>query len=75
MPATASSGVEMSRTIGSTRPTSAAASTTEPTIKRVTVLPMTFAACFLSPAPTDRPMQTVVPIATPTNITVIICIT
>lgn len=43
-PATASSGTDTSRMMGSTKPTSTAASTTDPVRNRVTVLPMSFAA-------------------------------
>ena len=74
-PATASSGTDTSRMMGSTKPTSTAASTTDPVRNRVTVLPMSFAAWERFPAPTARPMVTVVPMARPTIITVIICIT
>ena len=75
VPAMASSGVEMIFTMGFTSPNRTAASTTDPSIKSVTVLPMTFAASRLFFAPMARPMLTVVPIARPTNMTVIMCIT
>ena len=75
VPATACSGVETMRTIGSTSPTSTAASTTDPAINSVTVLPMSRAARGLFSAPTARPIVTVAPMARPTIITVIICIT
>ena len=52
VPSTASAGVDITETMGSTSSTSAAVSTTETSMNSVTVLPMAAEACFLSPAPT-----------------------
>lgn len=75
MPSTASSGVDMTETMGCTSMSSTAISRTEMIIKRMTVFPMLCAACFRLPLPTACPMLTVVPMASPTIITVSICIT
>ena len=47
----------------------------ETIIKRMTVFPMLCAACFRLPLPTACPMLTVVPMASPTIMTVSMCIT
>ena len=49
--------------------------TTDSTINKVAVFPVSIAALFLSLAPMACPMFTVAPIARPTIITVSICIT
>ena len=65
----------MTVTIGRTSSSSAAVSTSESAMKSETVLPTSCAARLRSPAPTACPMLTVVPMASPTIITVSICIT
>ena len=62
-------------TMGRTKTSRMAISTTESAINRVTVLPITAVARLCSPAPMGRPMLTVEPIARPTIITVIMCMT
>lgn len=75
MPSTASAGVDMTATMGRTQASSPAVNTSESPKNSVTVLPVTAAAWRRSPAPTARPMQTVVPMASPTIMTVSICMT
>lgn len=75
VPSTASAGVDITETMGSTSSTSAAVSTTETSMNSVTVFPTQADMRFLSPAPTARPIDTVVPIASPTIMTVSMCMT
>ena len=75
VPLTASSGVDMTETIGRTRSSKSTVSAAETAINSVAVFPISCAARFRSPAPTACPMQTVVPIASPTIMTVSICMT
>ena len=71
----ASVGVDIAETIGRTSISKTAISVTDTAIKSVTVLPTSFAAWLRSPAPMACPMLTVVPIASPTIITVSMCMT
>ena len=64
----------MTAVIGRTERSRSPMSTTERLINSVTVFPMLWAALFLSPAPTAFAMLTVVPMASPTIMTVSICI-
>ena len=75
VPRTASSGVDMTETMGRTRSSKSAVSASETAMKSVTVLPMSSAVRRRSPAPTAWPTLTVVPMARPTIITVSMCIT
>ena len=75
VPATASAGIPIRVTIGFTRNTRTAMTTTDIPMKNVTVLPIEAEAASSFPAPTLLPIVTVVPIASPTMITVSICIT
>ena len=75
VPGTASAGVDIQTAIGSAIRASTAVSATETAIKSVTVLPMPPAARRLSLPPTACPMNTVAPMASPTIITVSMCIT
>ena len=59
----------------STSSISAAVSTTETSMNSVTVFPKQADMRFWSPAPTARPIDTVVPIASPTIMTVSMCMT
>ena len=73
VPATASCGVAIRTTIGFTSTTSMTVNATAIPIKSVMVLPMIFSACSMHFAPTLCPIVTVVPIASPTIMTVIMC--
>ena len=75
VPDTAASGVDIIVTTGRTKIRSATVRTTDRHINSVTVLPIPEAAFSLSPAPTACPMETVDPMASPTIMTVSICIT
>ena len=75
VPPTASSGVDMTAAMGRTSSRRRTVSVTETAIKSSTVFPMSCAACFRFSAPTACAMLTVVPIASPTIITVSICMT
>ena len=75
VPSTASAGVDMARTMGCTKASSSTVSTSETVINRMTVFPTLCAALFWSPLPTACPMLTVVPMASPTIMTVSICMT
>ena len=75
VPFTASSGVDITETIGRTKNNSKIVIRTEIAINKTTVFPMSCAACFLFFAPMACPILTVVPIASPTIMTVSICIT
>ena len=71
---TASAGVDMAFTMGSMHKVSNTAAATERLKNKVTVFPIVTSTCFSFFAPVSWPMETVVPIASPTIITVIICI-
>ena len=75
VPSTASAGVDITPTIGRTRSSSTTVSTMESPKKSVTVLPTFSEICLWFLPPTARAMLTVVPIASPTSITVSMCIT
>ena len=75
VPATAASGVDISVTMGFTHTSSNAMAASATTINSVIVLPTMAEVRLPSPAPTARAMDTVVPMASPTIITVSICIT
>ena len=75
MPATAASGVDISATMGFTHTSSSAMAATATAMNSVMVLPTMAEVRLPSPAPTARAMDTVVPMARPTIITVSICIT
>ena len=75
VPETASDGVDITDTMGFTQSSSAAISTRDKTINRVTVLPMLRAAFLVLFPPTACPMDTVEPMASPTIITVSMCMT
>ena len=75
VPPTASSGVDMTLTIGRTSRTRTAVMAADTSMNSVTVLPTQAETRFLSLAPTARPMDTVVPMARPTIMTVSICMT
>lgn len=72
---TAASGVDMTAVIGRRSSSSPAVSTSESDRNSVTVLPVAAAACGRSSAPMARAIETVVLIASPTIMTVIICMT
>ena len=75
VPPMASVGVDIAETIGRTSTSKTAISVMDTAIKSVTVLPTSFAAWLRSHAPMACPMLTVVPIASPTIITVSMCMT
>lgn len=75
VPGTASAGVCISAASGWTRKVSPAARTILDPRKKVTVFPVIQAVCSRLPPPTAWAMDTVVPMARPTSITVTICIT
>ena len=75
VPSTASAGVDMTDTIGDTNVTSTTASTIARPRNKVTEFPTVWEAFFLSPPPIACAMMTVDPMASPTIMTVIICIT
>lgn len=75
VPSTASAGVDITATIGRTMQRKNAIIAAETIQNKITVLPMVCEIFFLFFAPTACPMVTVVPIASPTIITVSICIT
>ena len=75
VPATASGGVDITDTMGRTRISSAAVTTADTAINSVAVLPMMAQVLSRSFAPTARPMVTVEPMASPTIITVSMCMT
>ena len=75
MPETACAGVDITATMGCTSASSTAVSTTDSAMNSVTVLPMAAEAFSVLPAPTACPMLTVEPMASPTSITVSMCIT
>ena len=72
-PSTASAGVDITDTIGFLRISSRAVRTTEISMKTVTVLPMSSEAFLRSPRPIACPIETVEPIASPTSMTVSMC--
>ena len=72
---TACVGVDIISTIGFTKNNKIHVKTMEIPKNKVIVFPMIFDVSFFNFAPTDLPIITVVPIAIPTIITVIICIT
>ena len=74
VPETASFGMPITPTRGLTRIRSSIVHTAESVMNKVIVLPTADAVFFLSPAPAALPITTVVPIASPTIITVIMCI-
>ena len=74
-PSAASAGVDMTETIGEVSASSSAVSTSETPTKSTAVFPMYPAARSRRLPPTDCPTQTVVPIASPTIITVSMCMT
>ena len=73
VPSTASSGVDVTWTMASARKYRITAATTESDMKRTAEFPIPQEMFFLFPAPTACPMLTVVPIASPTIMTVSIC--
>ena len=75
VPSTAAAGVDVAATMGRTQQISAAISTSDVPRNSTVVLPTQTAAFFRSLPPTACPMDTVVPMASPTIITVSICIT
>ena len=75
VPITASCGVDITVTIGFVSKSSTVISTRATPINRITVFPIPSATRFLSLLPIACPMLTVVPMASPTSITVIICMT
>ena len=75
VPATAADGVAISAVIGPVRNSSPAVRQTDSPINRVTVLPIWAAAFSALPAPTSFAMHTVAPMASPTIMTVSICMT
>ena len=75
MPSTASAGVDTKPTSVCRKISKITVSTNDKPKNRVMVLPVKRPARRRSPAPTAWPMQTVVPIASPSNITVSMCIT
>ena len=72
---TASAGVDMTAVIGRTSRSRTAVSTRETTAKSVTVLPVARETAARATAPTARAMETVVPMARPTSMTVSMCMT
>ena len=75
VPSAASAGVDIAATIARTDRSKTTVITTETAINNVTVLPTLRDALLRSPLPTACAMLTVVPIASPTIITVSICMT
>ena len=75
VPATASSGVDMTATMGRTSARKTTIRATDTAMNSETVLPMTAEIFLWSWAPMARPMLTVVPMASPTIMTVIMCMT
>ena len=75
VPATASAGVDMMAVMGPSSPASSPASAAESTRNSTAPLPMVLPARRFSPAPTAWPMPTVIPIASPTSMTVTMCMT
>ena len=75
VPSTAASGVDMTATMGRTASSSAAVSTAERARNSTAVLPTQAEARRRSPAPTACAMFTVEPMASPTIITVSMCMT
>ena len=75
VPSTASAGVDMTAAMGRTSASSAAVSTRDTAMNRVTLLPTARAARSCSWPPTARPMVMVAPMASPTIMTVSMCIT
>ena len=75
MPEAASAGVDIMATMGRTSASSNAINTSATTMNSDTVLPITAVARLRSPPPMARPMPTVEPMASPTIITVIMCMT
>ena len=75
VPSDGSAGVDITEMLGRTSTSRITISVTETAINSVTVFPMSCAACFRFPAPTACPMLTVVPMASPTIMTVSICMT
>lgn len=73
VPFTASAGVDITDTIGCTSISSNAIPTIATPMNKTMVLPTALDACFLLSAPIACAILTVVPIARPTIITVIIC--
>ena len=73
VPFTASAGVDITDTMGCTSISNNAIPTTATPMNKTMVLPTAFDACFLLSPPTACAILTVVPIARPTIITVIIC--
>ena len=71
--ATDSAGTAITFTMGATSSKSAAVKSSETTVNTLTVLPMMRGSFFPSSAPTALPMVTVAPVASPTIITVSIC--
>ena len=65
----------MTAVMGRTSRSSTAVSASDTTANSVTVLPVAFAASARLPAPTARAMETVVPMASPTSMTVSMCMT
>ena len=74
-PSAASGGVDIAATMGRTSASSAAVSTAATAMNSAALLPMARAARSFSPAPTARPMAMVAPMASPTIMTVSMCIT
>ena len=72
---TDSAGVDITFTIGLTAKSSTSVKIRDNAINKVIVFPMASEVCFLFWAPMDWPILTVAPIASPTIITVIMCIT
>lgn len=75
VPSSACAGVDIAIAIGLLRRRSAAVSIMESPMNRVVVLPMQDAVLLSLPPPTAWPMLTVDPIASPTIMTVIMCMT
>ena len=75
MPSAAAAGVDIRPTMGSTSRMSRIVAARETPRNNVMVLPMTKEACREFRAPTAWPMRTVEPMASPTIITVSMCIT
>ena len=75
VPGTASAGTPIRPTSGRTAATSTVVKPRETAMNRVTVLPMAASASRILPAPTAWPMTTVEPMASPTMITVSMCMT
>ena len=75
VPSTASAGVDITETMGCTSKSSSTVRATDTETKRTTVFPTACAVFLLSPAPIFCAMLTVVPMASPTIITVSMCMT